>query len=237
MTTPIVQEKHGVPQQFDVVAANYDRLVGMNPGYASHLEKSAERLAPTPSRRLLDLCCGTGLSTQALLRAHPAAEIVGLDGSAGMLDVARHKEELSSVRFVKGNAMDPRAAGVEGHFDGVFMAYGIRNLPDPDLALSRIRELLRPGGAVCFHEYSVADSAWARAVWNLVCLGVIIPLGLVTNPRSGVYRYLRRSVLSFDGVRAFEDRLRRAGFADVQTLPMGGWQRGIVHSFVARRPD
>ena len=36
--------------------------------------------------------------------------------------------------------------------------------------------------------------------------------------------------------RAFEDRLRRAGFVDVRTEPLPGWSRGIVHSFLARRP-
>ena len=60
--------------------------------------------------------------------------------------------------------------------------------------------------------------------------------GLITAPRSDIYRYLRRSVLEFDGVSAFERRLRRHGFTHVRTEPVDGWQRGIVHSFYARRP-
>lgn len=133
--------------------------------------------------------------------------------------------------------MNPRAAGIEGPFDGIFMAYGIRNMSDPDTCLSRLHELLGPGGWLCLHEYSVADSGWARLRWNLVSAGIIIPGGLLTSGSTKIYRYLRRSVLEFDGVRALEARLGRAGFDEVATLPVDGWQRGIVHSFLARRPQ
>ena len=133
--------------------------------------------------------------------------------------------------------MAPEEAGIQGPFDGIVMAYGIRNVPDPDACLTRLYRLLRPGGAICFHEYSVADSLWSRVVWNAVSLGVVIPSGLLFSGSSRIYRYLRRSVNEFDGVRAFERRLSRAGFEAVRTEPMDGWQRGIVHSFVARRPE
>ena len=116
------------------------------------------------------------------------------------------------------------------------MAYGIRNMPDPDACLANLLELLVPGGVVCFHEYSVADSLWSRAVWNLVLFLIVIPLAFVTTGSTDIFRYLRRSVLEFDGRRAFEERLRRAGFTGVETLPMDGWSRGVVHTFRARRP-
>ena len=154
-----------------------------------------------------------------------------------MLAAARRKPLSTRVDFLHGDAMDPQeTAGVTPHFDGIFMAYGIRNVSDPDLCLQRLQSLLRPGGTICFHEYSVADTARSRLIWNAVTLGVIIPMGMVTARRSPIYRYLRRSVLEFDGVAAFEERLGRAGFVNVHTLPLGGWQRGIVHSFLASRP-
>lgn len=236
MIAELSERKKRVPDDFDGVAKRYDFLTGLNPGYRKHLMWSAERMKLGPSVAILDLCCGTGLSTEALVRVYPSADVVGLDGSAGMLAVAREKPELSRVRLVQGNAMDPRAAGVAGPFDGILMAYGIRNMPDADRCLAVVRDLLAPGGTVCFHEYSVKDSRRSRAVWNAVALGIIIPSGLVTSPKSDIYRYLRQSVLTFDGVREFEARLQRAGFVDVHTEEMDGWQKGIVHSFLARRP-
>lgn len=228
--------KREVPSDFDRVATTYDLLTGANPGYHAHLRMSARRLEAAPRARLLDLCCGTGASTDALLRTYPDADVVALDASAGMLSVAERKPSLRGVRFVHGDASDPAAAGVEGPFDGILMAYGIRNLPDPDAALANVLSLLRPGGRVVFHEYSVADSMLAKRLWDLVCFGIIIPGGLVTSASTRIYRYLHQSVREFDGVRAFEARLRSAGYTDVWTGPMDGWQRGIVHSFVARRP-
>jgi ubiquinone/menaquinone biosynthesis C-methylase UbiE len=227
-----------VPADFDRVASTYDTLVRRNPGYLAHLRLSADRLSlprEGAGLRLLDLCCGTGLSTEALLAAYPRADVTGLDASAGMLGCARAKGLRAT--FVVGDAMHPRDAGVEGDFDAILMAYGIRNVPEPDVCLHGVRELLAPGAPVVFHEYSVAGSRRARVIWNAVAYGVIIPGGLVTSGHTRIYRYLRRSVLDFDGVEGFEARLARAGFTDIHTEPVDGWQRGIVHSFCARRPS
>lgn len=230
------QEKERVPQAFDRASNSYDFLTGLNPGYRKHLAWSARRMGLGRRARILDLCCGTGLSTEALVTRYPDAEIVGLDASAGMLERAEGKRSLARVRFVLGDAMDPSAAGAEGPFDGILMAYGIRNVPDADTCLARLRALLTPGGVICFHEYSVAESPWTRAVWNAVAFGIIIPTGFLAGGSPDIYRYLRRSVLGFDGVSAFEARLARAGFEGIHTEAMDGWQRGIVHSFLARRP-
>jgi hypothetical protein len=69
-----------------------------------------------------------------------------------------------------------------------------------------------------------------------VCWLAIIPLGLLTSPRSRLYGYLWRSVLSFDSVQTFVDRLYGAGFVDVEVRTVPGWQRGILHTFRARKP-
>ena len=197
---------------------------------------SARRLELPETCTILDLCCGTGASTRALLAEHPDARVTAADASDGMLREARRKLPADRVHILQANAMDPAAAGLEGPFDGIFMAYGIRNMPDPDRCLAGLFDLLRPGGLACFHEYSVADSTWARARWQAVSALIIIPGGLMTSGTTRIYRYLRRSVLRFDGIHGFEERLRAAGFDGVRTEPVDGWQRGIVHSFLARRP-
>ncbi|HMI92187.1 MAG TPA: class I SAM-dependent methyltransferase, partial [Polyangiales bacterium] len=218
---------------FDRVASRYDLLNRMNPGYRRHLRISAQRLELAPHARVLDLCCGTGLSTEALLGVYPSAQITALDNSRGMLDVARGKPALAATRFLLGDAMDPAAAGASGPFDALFMAYGIRNVSDPDACLLRMRGLLRGGGRVVFHEYSVADNLRARLVWNTVATAVIIPLGATLTRSTELFRYLRSSVNAFDSVERFCLRLRDAGFQRVAVAPMDGWQRGIAHTFSA----
>ena len=226
-----------VAADFDRVAASYDLLVGLNPGYRRHLRRSAERLALAGGARILDLCCGTGQSTLALRAAYPRAKLYGLDAAAEMLRVARTRPQLAGVEFVHGDAKDPAAAGIDGPFDGILMAYGIRNVPDADACLQRVRNLLAPGAPVCFHEYSVTGSPFQTAVWKAVTALIIIPAARVVTGDDGLFRYLRDSVLAFDSVEGFGQRLQRAGFTHIRTLPAGGWQRGIVHSFLARRPE
>ncbi|MBL8784625.1 MAG: class I SAM-dependent methyltransferase [Deltaproteobacteria bacterium] len=249
--------KAEVIDDFDAIAGRYDLLTRMNPGYLQHLRWSAERLRLAPGARILDLCCGTGLSTRALMATYPdAQEITGLDASAGMIRFAMDTltpgtprprglarlttlpapKTRANVRFVVGDAMDPAAAGATGPFDGILMAYGIRNVPNADHCLAALLPLLAPGAPICFHEYSVADSKVAKAVWNAVSLSVIAPLGIAATRNVRMWNYLRESVNRMDGVSAFERRLAAHGFTDIETLPMSGWQRGIVHSFIARRP-
>ncbi|KIH99831.1 ubiquinone biosynthesis methyltransferase UbiE [Streptomonospora alba] len=228
-----------VGDEFDRAAASYDRLVAANPGYHRHLRVSARRLGlPRGGEglRILDLGCGTGASTAALAHAYPRAEIIGVDASEGMLARARAKGWGPGVRFVHARAEDLTAGGLGGPSDAVFAAYLLRNCPDPDAALAAVSGLLKPGGRIALHEYSVADSAAARVVWSLVCWGVVIPLGRVATGRSALYRYLWRSVLEFDGAARLRRRMREAGLENVRTLALTGWQRGIVHTFLGAVP-
>jgi ubiquinone/menaquinone biosynthesis C-methylase UbiE len=229
--------KATIASDFDRVAKGYDLLCALNPGYLKHLRWSAQRLKLRSDARILDLCCGTGLSTEAVRETYPHASITGMDASAGMLSLARQKKGLRDVDWIEGNAMDPAGGGATGPYDGIFMAYGIRNVTDPDLCLRRLYEVLAPGGTLCMHEYSVADSRRSQWTWKFVTASIVIPMGLAVTGTTSIFRYLRRTVLAFDGVHRLEDRLQKAGFVDVRTEPMDGWQRGIVHSFLARRPS
>jgi ubiquinone/menaquinone biosynthesis C-methylase UbiE len=239
VTTSASNEPVDVPAAFDVGAPAYDTLVNANPGYHAHLRISAQRMRlPDAGRglRLLDAGCGTGASTAALLATAPRAEITAVDGSAGMLAAARAKPWPSSVRFVHSRIEALADAGVTGPFDGIFAAYLVRNLPDPDGQLRAFRSLLRPGATLAVHEYSVRDSRLAVAVWNTVCATIIIPSGRLRSGDASLYRYLQRSVNRFDGANAFLHRLQNNGFCAVRSATMPGWQRNIVHTFLGDAP-
>jgi ubiquinone/menaquinone biosynthesis C-methylase UbiE len=229
-----------IPGEFDVAAASYDRLVGASPGYHANLARSAGRMqlpGDGTGLHLLDLGCGTGASTAALLAAAPRARITAVDASAGMLDQARRAEWPSTVSFVHARADELAAAGVLGPFDGIFAAYLVRNLPDPDPALAQLCDLLVPGAPLAVHDYALDGRARSRAIWTGVCWSVIIPAGKVATGRAGLYRYLWRSVLRFDTAAALADRLRGHGLVDVRIGPMPGWERGIVHTVVGSKPS
>ncbi|MFD3540224.1 class I SAM-dependent methyltransferase [Streptomyces sp. NPDC058662] len=221
---------------FDRAAARYDLLVAASPGYHGHLRRSARRLGlPDEGRgaRVLDLGCGTGASTAALLSAARRADITGVDASAGMLERAAAKTWPTGVRFVEASADRLGEAGVDGPFDAVFAAYLLRNVPDPDRTLAAVRARMAPGGRIAVHEYALSGKPVHRALWTAVCRAVIMPLGRAGGD-AGLYEHLWRSVLGFDTAPAFAARMRAAGFTDVRALPLPGWQTGITHTFVGR---
>ncbi|MEU1621609.1 class I SAM-dependent methyltransferase [Streptomyces sp. NPDC005722] len=223
---------------FDHAATLYDRMVAANPGYHAHLRRSARRLrlpAGGSGMRLLDLGCGTGASTAALLTAAPRARITAVDASAGMLRMAAAKRWGPGVTFVHAPAERLAEAGAAGPFDAVFAAYLFRNVADTDLVLARVRDAMAPGGRIAIHEYTLSGRPCHRAVWTAVCRGLLLPVARLTGDRS-LYEHLWRSVLAFDTADAFAGRLRRAGFTQVRVLPLPGWQTGVVHTFVARAP-
>ncbi|WP_406387701.1 methyltransferase domain-containing protein [Streptomyces sp. NBC_00887] len=226
---------HDLARAFDHASHAYDLLTALNPGYRTDLLRSARRLRlPRAGEGLhvLDLGCGTGASTRALLRAAPRARITAVDASSGMLGRAMAKPWPARVQFEHRTAEEVVTYG-ERTYDAVFAAYLFRNVADPDGVLTAVRSLLRPGGRLAVHEYSLSGSAAHRALWTAVCQGVIIPAGTLSGDRA-LYRHLWRSVLAFDTAPAFTARLAAAGFTGVRAAPVAGWQTGIVHTFLAR---
>jgi ubiquinone/menaquinone biosynthesis C-methylase UbiE len=127
--------------------------------------------------------------------------------------------------------------GFNDAIQGAFAAYLFRNVAERDKLLAGLFDLLANGGVLVVQEYSIAGSRlWPKALWSAVCWLAIIPLGWLTSRRSRLYRYLWRSVRSFDSVQTFVDRLYGAGFVDVEIRTVPGWQRGILHTFRARKP-
>lgn len=256
MTTTQPVRRGEVPEAFDEVADRYDLMVALNPGYHAHLRRSADALAASLEGtaessgdgggrplRVVDLGCGSGASTRALVAAFGArgleVEVVGVDGSAGMLRAARAKDWPPGVSFVQARAEElaDRVDVTDGRpLDGVFAAYLVRNVPDRDALLQTLHGLLAPRGALVIHEYSVAGHRLATLVWTMVCWLVVVPLGWLTSRRTRLYRYLWRSVMEMDSTSRLMGRLQHAGFDDVRSRTVRGWQRNIIHTVHARRP-
>lgn len=223
---------------FDHAARSYDTLVAANPGYHAHLRRSARRLGLADAGRglrVLDLGCGTGASTAALAAVLPHAQITAVDASAGMLQRATDKPWSDNVTFVHTPAERLRQAGIGEAYDAVFAAYLFRNVADPDGVLTAVHDLLAPHGRLAVHEYTLSGRAIDRAVWTAVCRGLVLPIATALGDGQ-LYRHLWRSVVDFDTAGAFAGRVRAAGFDRIQVLPLPGWQTGITHTVIARRP-
>lgn len=229
-----------LPAAFDRVAQGYDRLIAANPGYHDQLRLSVRRMGfrdQGRGLRLLDLGCGTGASTAALLDAAPQAKIIAVDASPGMLTEARAKKWPSSVRFVQARVESLGAGRIRGPFDGVFAAYVVRDLADPDAGLKSLLHMLRPGAPLAVHDYAVAGSVTAQFRWAMTCWLAVIPAAWAITGTLELYRHFWLSVSRFDTRSEFEKRLRTAGFTDVRAQTMAGWEQGMLHTWLGRKPE
>ena len=239
-----------LPDTFDGAAHRYDLMVALNPGYHRHLRSAADALVEKLRRgtpRVVDVGCGSGASTRALLQSFEAAGdepvILGVDASAGMLSQALAKRWPAGVRFLQGFAQQlgtSRSAwGLTDPVDGVLAAYLFRNVVDSERSevLADVFDLLADDGTLVVQEYSVQGRPVADLIWTAVCWLVVVPLGFLTSGRTALYRYLWRSVRTFDTVAEFTERLHAVGFHDVEVETVSGWQRGILHTFRARKPS
>lgn len=237
-------DKRQVSAGFDEVADTYDAMVGLNPGYKRHLQLAAEALlshvdVTNPHPVLLDLGCGSGLSTSALLAAARRRGmdpiIIGVDASAGMLAQARRREWPADVSFRQSRAEELVALDLP-RADGILACYLLRNVTDVDATLRAIQGQLCDRGTFVAEDYSVADSTTSRRVWTAVNQAIILPLASVVAGNRGLYEYLHRSVDDFMGVRELAQRIISAGFATVESRSVDGWQNGILHLVRGTKP-
>ncbi len=119
-------------------------------------------LPPLPAPRCVDLACGTGDVTLALARRFERGEIVGIDLTAAMVEVARERCPQANVKFL---VKDMCRTGIEdGWADVVTGSYALRNAPVLDDALTEIRRLLKPGGWAAFLDFAKPPARWRQSL-------------------------------------------------------------------------
>ncbi len=118
-----------------------------------------------PGSRVLDLGCGTGRSTMAIARAHPATQVVGVDLDAASIEEARAAAAAAGlddrVTFIVADAAQVRLPGAQFTLVTVFEA--LHDMGDPIGALRIARDALEPGGACYVTDELVADEFESEA--------------------------------------------------------------------------
>ncbi|MBT8384036.1 MAG: class I SAM-dependent methyltransferase [Ignavibacteriaceae bacterium] len=235
----LIQNKKEVPSEFNRIAKRYDIATSLSQGYQKDLETSVERLNLKGNEYLADLCCGTGKSTIACLNNLPEGKVIGIDNSEGMLQAAREKliQKFSEdkVTFVQQDVMNLDLS--EDSLDAIFMAYGIRNMPDFEKCVRNLHSVLKPGGKICFHEYSISKSFVSKLYWKFLGNFLIVPFAGLTTGSTKIFRYLIKSVETFLSPNEFTELLKKAGFENVKHTPLESWRKPILHTFTAQKPQ
>lgn len=124
-----------------------------------------DEVGTAPFSCALDIGCGAGEVSLALARAHPSAEVVGVDISGELLAVARRRGEgVNGVRFVEGDAAATNLAAARP-FDLLVSRHGVMFFADPVAAFSHLRSLCAPAARLVFSCFRpLAENAWAKAL-------------------------------------------------------------------------
>ena len=138
---------------FDGCAEVFDRLIGLIGG---PLDAYLEGVLHDRGERAVDLGCGTG--RHAVLLAGRYRQVLGVDVSQPMLDIAQRRRAADGIRFVRRDLRDLHPDR-DGRFDLVLSTHTLHHVEDLDATLERVRELVAPGGRVV-----LVDNVAARPV-------------------------------------------------------------------------
>ena len=222
----------GSGAMFDGIARRYDLLnrlmsLGLDESWR---KKTVAALELGDRDRVLDLATGTADLAIRLARRYPQVGVVGVDPSVGMLDVGRAKVDqrglTERVELQVGDAQDLPFA--DNSFDGVCMAFGIRNVPDRPRALAEMARVTRPGKRIAILELSEPRRGLMARLARFQIRVVVPRLGaLISGSRE--YRYLQQSIAAFPPADEFADIMTRSGIDVLHVFPL---TFGVVHLYV-----
>jgi len=117
--------------------------------------------------RWLDIGCGTGALSEAILRDTAPAAVSGVDPSAGFIAYAR--EQVADVRVAFEVADAQTLPFVDDHFDAVVSGLALNFIPSPERALTEMVRVVRPGGTVAAYVWDYAgEMQLMRWFWDAV---------------------------------------------------------------------
>lgn len=222
------RKPEAVSEMFGAIAHRYD--------LANHLlscgrdfywrRRAVEIVAGWRPNRLVDLATGTG-DLALLLQKKLQAEVVGVDFSPQMLAIAKAKglrnailADLTALPFS------------EQSFDGVTIAFGLRNVQNWVAALREMARILRNGGHVLVLEFSLPRSSVLRPAYRFYLHRCLPLIGSLLTKKKNAYDYLGESIEQFPNGQAMLRLMEENGFANAQAVTLTG---GIVTIYTAEK--
>jgi len=237
-TAGLLHEPHGardkadrVQHMFNAIAPRYElvnRLFSL--GRDRSWRRRAVRMAKVRTDDdVLDIACGTGDFARSFAAAAPRS-VVGCDFAKEMLALAAARPP-HSITWREADALS--LPFDDGSFSITSCAFGIRNFQDLHRGLGEMHRVLRPGGRAVILEFSRPKNRVFRFLYEIYA-NRFMPFAatVISRDRTGAYRYLPRSVVSFTTDQEVCDALRAVGFSRTETIAI---TLGVVTIYVAQR--
>jgi demethylmenaquinone methyltransferase/2-methoxy-6-polyprenyl-1,4-benzoquinol methylase len=228
------ERKQHALELFEGLPARYDELAAALSLFQDPRWRRAavEAVAAGPEDRVLDVACGTGMVSRALVDRW-GCRVVGLDQSASMLGRARAKLAADPRLAERVTLVEGEAEGLpfgDREFDHLTFTYLLRYVDDPGTTLRELARVVKPGGRVSSLEFCVPRGVWLWA-WRLYTRVGLPALGrLASRSWFEVGRFLGPSIEGFYRDYPLDRQLelwREAGIGRVEArrMSVGG---GVV---------
>ena len=220
-----------IEEMFNSISSRYDFLNDIFSFGLHRLwkKKLLNILNPNSGERWIDLCCGTGDMSILLARYMESSKnIIGIDSASEALLVARarSKETNSLIEWINADALKTNLPSDQ--FDGLVMAYGLRNLSSPDAGLKEVFRILKPGGRAGILDFRSFQGFSIKGLLQKIYLSFyVVPISSLFG-LGKEYSYIKKSLVNFPSGEKQIHLALSAGFkkANYQTLAMG--QMGIL---------
>src|SRR5262245_43103033 len=224
---------------FGAIAPSYDLLNHLLSMYVDHYWRwrTTRLVPPAGAGPILDLCTGTGDLALAYDRAAKRRlPIVGADFCHEMLVRAlaktRQRHATTRIRFVEADAQ--RLPFPDDAFQITCVAFGLRNVTDPDRGLREMVRVTQPGGRVAILEFSKPRHWFFGRMYQFYFRHILPNVGqMISRSKDNAYHYLPASVLEFPDGEALAERLRGHGLREVRWHPL---TFGIATLYVGTKP-
>jgi len=219
---PLYDMFAAVPPHYDLV----NRIITWSLDKRWRRQAARECLTSRP-RKVLDLCCGTGdLAINLASLADSNVELIGIDYSQPMLEIATKKAELlarrRNISFTCGDAAN--LPFPDGYFDCVGISFAFRNLTYKNpLIRCHIAEVLRvlsAGGRFVIVESSQPRAKLIRKLYHLYLRWLVSRVGYLLSGNKGAYYYLAESAARFYTPEELKEMLTTVGFRQVSFRPL-----------------
>jgi demethylmenaquinone methyltransferase/2-methoxy-6-polyprenyl-1,4-benzoquinol methylase len=224
-----------VQQIFDSIAPRYDLLnhvlsCNVDRWWWWRAARSFRSILARPEAAVLDICCGTGDMTLALLRHRPdtGRPVMAADFSHAMLTRGLEKFRGRNVIAMEADALHLPFA--TNSLDLVTSAFGFRNLANYEAGLREFHRALRPGGELGILDFS-EPGGLAGKLYAFYFRRVLPFVGARLSGNGGAYAYLPSSVHRFPPPPQMLELMKGAGFTKVSwssySFGIAGLYRGV----------
>lgn len=190
----------------DRQAAAFDQYLTLMAPVADRLAEPLGELEPGAT--VVDIGCGTGEPGLTLLEHHPKLQLLGIDASAPLLVIARHKAQRRGLDQARFEEMNSQALAIDGgSVEAVVSRFGLLSFADPLVEAGELARILRPGGTLCI-------AAWDAVTMNTASFAIMTA---AWEQLPGQTQSALRNQEPFTMLGRREAWLTDAGFSDLRS--------------------